>query len=313
MTDIAASPPNCPITGLPAARLIQNIGSRFLQGLWRDSFGVDATGSLADVKRFGLWESPCGLAFFDPMTAGDAGFYHGLYGRLGWHDILGAPGVRRPEFTRGAALVPNGAALLDVGAGEGGFSRFAPGARYVGLEPNAVSTIESIDIRNETIERHAQSNAGAYDVVCAFEVIEHVADPFGFATAMVSCLKPGGRFILGVPNWPSPLTDIPDFAMNAPPHHLTWWTENALRALCDRLGLNVESVQGLPPGSHDTLIYWMARLSPKLTGKRYFRAHKGWYLALAWAWLAGRVADALFTPPEGATPMTLLLSARRPL
>jgi hypothetical protein len=101
--------------------------------------------------------------------------------------------------------------------------------------------------------------------------------------------------------------------MNAPPHHLTWWTENALRALCDRLGLNVESVQGLPPGSHDTLIYWMARLSPKLTGKRYFRAHKGWYLALAWAWLAGRVADALFTPPEGATPMTLLLSARRPL
>ena len=41
-------------------------------------------------------------------------------------------------------------------------------------------------------------------------------------------------------------TDIPNFVFNAPPHHLTWWNEQALRTLAETVGLQIESIEGLP-------------------------------------------------------------------
>jgi hypothetical protein len=55
---------------------------------------------------------------------------------------------------------------------------------------------------------------------------------------------------------------------------------DALRALADRLDLLTEAIQSVP-FSFDTIIYWVRRCAPKLTGKRYFRAHWIWYGALA--------------------------------
>ena len=72
-------PPLCPITGLPATRRIQQVSSALLIALWRASFGVSTARQLGAVERFGLWESPCGLAFFHPMIAGDEKFYRDFY------------------------------------------------------------------------------------------------------------------------------------------------------------------------------------------------------------------------------------------
>jgi hypothetical protein len=59
--------PSCPITGLPAERRIQSISARLISGLWRGAFGVATDRQLGGIDHFELWESPCGLAFFDPM------------------------------------------------------------------------------------------------------------------------------------------------------------------------------------------------------------------------------------------------------
>ena len=56
--------------------------SRLLVDLWRIAFGVDARGSFAGVERFGLWESPTGLYFFDPPREGNHEFYSDLYAGL---------------------------------------------------------------------------------------------------------------------------------------------------------------------------------------------------------------------------------------
>ena len=304
--------PVCPITGEPALRLVQSVSVALLNGLWRVSHGVSTVGVFSGIPRFRLWESPCGLAFFDPMIAGDADFYHHMYGRMKLHAVLTGAEVQRPEFDWTAALVAPGASVLDVGGGEGGLSRHLPHARYTAIDPNAQGSQASIDLRRETVAEHAAGQAGHYDVVCALQVLEHVAEPLAFATDMVTCLKPGGLLIIGVPLWPSPMTAIPNLAFNAPPHHLTWWTAQALRALAGRLGLDVESVEPVSIGSHDSILYWMGRLSPNITGGRFFRARWGWYAALAWSWAAGRVANALFTPPPDAAPLVLVLSARKP-
>jgi hypothetical protein len=98
--------------------------------------------------------------------------------------------------------------------------------------------------------------------------------------------------------------------LNAPPNHLSWCNEGALQALSRRLDLVVEALDPVP-FSFDSLIYWMGRLAPKLTGERYFRAHWMWHAALAWSWLAGRACDSLFHVPASARPSGLMLIARK--
>jgi SAM-dependent methyltransferase len=303
--------PLCPITGLPARRRIQPIAGRLIIGLWRRAFGVATERQLSGVERFGLWESPCGLAFFEPMLAGDDEFYFDLYRGGDFHRLLTAPGLGRAEFKRVAELVRPGEKVLDVGCGEGGLARHLPHASYVGIDPHFLSVIAGPDVRKETIAEHAAAHAGQYDAVCAFHVIEHVADPLGFGRDLTRCSRSGGRLYIAVPVWGSAITDIPNFVLNAPPHHLSWWNASALHALADHLDLAVEAIAPTPFSSYDSIIYWMGRFAPKLTGDRYFRAHWIWYLALVYSWLLGRASNALFRIPSSAEPAGLLLIARK--
>jgi SAM-dependent methyltransferase len=303
--------PLCPVTGLPASRYIQPISARLLMGLWRGSFGVATHRQLRNIEHFGLWESPCGLAFFEPMLVGDEAFYRELYGRCDFHRALNAPGLARAEFKRVAEVVRAGEKVLDVGCGKAGLACHLPHATYVGLDPNRYPIGGEPDVRNETISQHAASHSEEYDVVCAFHAIEHVADPLDFARDLVTCIKPGGRLYIVVPSRVSAITEIPNFVLNAPPHHLSWWNEDALQALADRLDLLTEAIESVPY-SFDTIIYWMGRCAPKLTGKRYFRAHWIWYGVLAWSWLLGRACNAVFRLPTGAKSSALLLVARKP-
>jgi SAM-dependent methyltransferase len=144
-------------------------------------------------------------------------------------------------------------------------------------------------------------------------VAEHTSEPARFVGDMVRCLRPGGRLFLVVPSWPSALTDIPNFAPNGPPHHLSWWSNPALEALAAQLGLIVENVEVLPPSPDSGFLYWMAWLTPKLTGERFFCDAWAWHGSLIWSWLAGRVCSRLFGIPAGVRSFELLLIARRPV
>jgi SAM-dependent methyltransferase len=279
-------------------------------GLWRGAFGVATDRQLGNIEHFGLWESRCGLAFFEPMVAGDEAFYLDLYRQGDFHRLLTAPGLARAEFQRVAGLVRPGQKVLDVGCGEGGLARHLPHASYIGLDPNFSPNGEGPDVRNETIAEHATVHPEEYDLVCAFHVIEHLPDPLSFAREMARCVGPGGRLCIAVPG--RAFTDIPNFILNAPPHHLSWWNESALQALVQCLDLAVETIEPVPFCSYDSVIYWMGRLAPKLTGARYFRAHWTWYGALAWSWTAARIGDALFRVPASAKPSGLLLTTRKP-
>ena len=303
--------PLCPITGLPAVRRVQPISTRLIIDLWCGTFGVATERQLTGIDHFTLWESPCGLAFFDPMLAGDEAFYLELHRRGDFARILSAPRFARTEFRRIAELARPGDKVLDVGCDEGALAPYLPHATYVGLDPHASAPAAAPDIRNEPPSRHAALHPAEYDVVCACHVIEHVPDPMDFARSLVQCMKPGGRLCIVVPHRASAITEIPNFVLNAPPHHLSWWSEEALQTLARRLDLVSEALEPVP-FSFDSLIYWMGRFAPKLTGERYFRAHWTWHTALAWSWVVGRACDTLLRLPTSARPSGLMLIARKP-
>ena len=309
---IAAEPtPRCPVTGEPAVRLVQWVSGRLLVDLWRIGVGVDARGSFAGVGRFGLWESPTGLYFFDPPREGDHEFYSAFYARLKRGGYI-APDPRRPEFLMAAAHIPPGARVLDVGCGLGAFKACVPQAHYTGLDPHLAADALIPDVRGETLGQHLVEHAGAYDAVCCFEVMEHVRDPKALYAELVQAAKPGGLICVSVPRVGSPVTRIPNFLVNAPPHHLTWWSKSALRALAEGAGAEVMSVSDVPWGNSG--LYWIERFSPIKCRDVHFRGAASWHAAWLISSLLGIAAARLFRVPKkpGGEGIGLLMIARRP-
>lgn len=307
--------PPCPITGRPARRRVHGVSTRALLAMWRFAGAGDLRHLFPDSRQVVLYESDTGLCFFVPAVPGDAGFYRRFYATHAAHATLGAHPEARLEFITAARHIAAGAKVLDVGCGSGAFRQHLQPGTYRGLDPYAANGAEA-DIIRQSLAEHLEEGDARYDVVTAFQVIEHVADPLAFTRQLVALLRPGGTLIVCVPLHPSPLTEIPNFLINAPPHHLTWWTASACRALAEALALDTVDVVELAASPHEAIVYWMHRCSllrARAAGdERYFAHRWSWHLNLVVSYLLARAATALLPAPRGGRPCNVMLVARRP-
>jgi SAM-dependent methyltransferase len=307
--------PPCPITGEPAVRHVQSVSARLLADLWRYTpfFRVNARPSFGHVERFDLWESPTGMYFFEPRLEGDGEFYSTFYKHINMPKRLRVRGKGwRREFDMASERVRPGDRVLDVGCGFASFRTVVPQANYTGLDPNFGEHDPLGQIRDQSLEDHLLEASESYDVVCAFQVVEHLADPVGFFRNLVKAARPGGLVIVGVPHVPSANTRIPNFLLGAPPHHLTWWTKAALAELARQGGAEAESIENVPWGRQDALIYWVERCSPIKCRERHFKADWGWHAASVVSWAGGLLASTLLpTPKTSDEGAGLLMIARR--
>lgn len=89
---------------------------------------------------------------------------------------------------------------------------------------------------------------GAFDLILAFHVIEHVDDPLAFARRAADLLAPGGLFVVTTPNWDS--ADARRFkghwGGNHFPRHWTLFDEITLSHLAMAVGLRLERVDYQP-------------------------------------------------------------------
>ena len=98
------------------------------------------------------------------------------------------------------------AVLLDVGAGDGDQpypTNLAPSvSRIVGVDPDeGVLGNKRIDEAvHAPFEEFAAGHREQFDLAVAVYVVEHVADPVAFATALHGCLRPGGSAFILTPN-----------------------------------------------------------------------------------------------------------------
>jgi SAM-dependent methyltransferase len=96
--------------------------------------------------------------------------------------------------------------VLDVGGGPGYFARSfqAAGARYVGVELDALS-----DTPAETFAVHGSGTSlpfrdGSVDLAYCSNVLEHVAEPWQVAEELVRVTRPGGTIFVSFTPWLSP-------------------------------------------------------------------------------------------------------------
>ena len=105
-----------------------------------------------------------------------------------------------------ATFAPPAAEVLDIGAGDGAFVRAVAnrGLHALGVDPAAPEgqvLPNSARLVRGTLE--ALEPGLLFDVVTAFDVIEHVEDPGAFMAACLSRLRPGGLLFLETGNFKS--------------------------------------------------------------------------------------------------------------
>jgi SAM-dependent methyltransferase len=210
----------------------------------------------------------CHLIFSSPMQAADSAWYasswiyslrtmkgesRGEERRVPWNF---AKALRRLRSGKGSRL-------LDVGCAEGQFLHLAAKAGYevTGLDFNPVSVeiarklLGVSTVYSYAVEELGHRFLGAqFDVVTIFEVLEHTADPYQTVRSIYKLLKPGGQLFLSVPGnrrWPGLFHPEVDAA----PHHLTLWSEEALVSLLERGGLRVQGVEIKALGAEDLGIH----------------------------------------------------------
>lgn len=113
----------------------------------------------------------------------------------------------RWPLIRGALARMSPRDVLEVGCGQGAMgTRLAARVPYTGVEPDLASwSVASDRIRSPATLVHgtdAELPAGrTWDMVCAFEVLEHLADDAGAVQRWFRLLTPGGHLLLTVPAW----------------------------------------------------------------------------------------------------------------
>jgi SAM-dependent methyltransferase len=223
----------CPLCGAFSSSVVETFEVSRIVSEWMRQMKMDVTGEFHDLLQFELWRcGNCALQFFQPDSlVGSSLLYEGL-GKLDWYYM-------QNKWEHDLALqdldgCKNG---IEVGCGFGDFvARVArgKGIPFEGYEQNPIAVqaarAKGVSVHLGQFEKLAVSQPSTYDVVCSFQVLEHVTRPKSFLDAACALLRPGGKLILGLPNAKSFLKHQFNL-LDLPPHHMSRWTDETLTRL----------------------------------------------------------------------------------
>lgn len=209
--------------------------------LYSQSLDIELNQYFRGIERLSIVKcNDCDFRWFFPVITGDNSFY-GKLREQHWYYIK-----EKQEFQVASQEAGPSDDVLDIGCGEGNFSNYIKSKKYVGLELSPTAVLEAksrgINVISQTVEEYAERHPHSADVVCAFQVLEHVANPRSFLAASIRCLRNGGRLIISVPSADSFLSLAVNNILNCPPHHVSWWSDEALRSVGRIYGLHTKSI-----------------------------------------------------------------------
>ena len=173
------------------------------------------------------------------------------------------------------AAVPDGARVLEVGAGDGRFVALLAASGYDarGIEPSPGACEAAASIGAEVVNASAENamiESGGEDAVVLWHALEHLTEPRATVLRARDWLAPGGRLIAAVPDLASIQARIGGdrwFHQDVP-RHRTHFTRKGLVQLLERSGLRVVRVSHLLV-EQNPLGMWQTMLN-RLTGERDF-------------------------------------------
>ena len=197
--------------------------------------GIDLDNEFKNLKEINYWQCPTtGFKWYEPKeAAGSSNLYQQLE-KFDWYYMK-----EKWEFTKALELISNNSKILEVGVGGGYFLRSAVKKNHtvegIELNPRSVDKMRALGftIHELMLNQFKEKTTKRFDVVCSFQVLEHVSNPLELIKDMTDLLYPGGKLILSVPN-NEVMEKIDPFKndlLNQPPHHMGHWDKNVFLSL----------------------------------------------------------------------------------
>jgi len=174
----------------------------------------------------------CGFIFYDPRITGDEAFYEKLQSYSHYYID------NKPEYDFVKTFISEGIRILEIGSGSGNFAeRIDEAVSYTGLEYNSLAVSKAqqkgINVIKKSVNTFVKETKLKFDIVCSFQVLEHVDDVAGMIEDSLKLLGNGGLLIIAVPNNDSYIKNATNGTLNLPPHHVNHFGEKSLENLAD--------------------------------------------------------------------------------
>ena len=236
--------PKSPITGSNNVILEKEIPISLIIDEYKNGLNIDVKSFFKSIENISIFKCiDTGYRFYSPFnTAGDDKFYQEIE-KFPWYYMN-----NKWEHIIASNYVNKGNKVLEIGCARGSFLQTLKdkGAIVEGLEMNSdaarTCTNSGISVKTDSIEKFSLNNPNKYDMVCSFQVLEHVPEVKNFIQSSLSVLKPGGLMIISVPNNDSIIFQSNKISLNMPPHHMGLWDINSLIKLQKYFDMYVESV-----------------------------------------------------------------------
>jgi SAM-dependent methyltransferase len=187
-----------------------------------------------------------------------------------------------------AAALPEGARMLDAGAGEGQYAHYFKRKRYYGVDlavGDAAWDYGKLDVLADLTA--LPFRAGAFHAAINVVTLEHLREPGRALTEIARTLEPGGRLLLAAPH---------EWEVHQAPHDYFRYTRYGLQYLLEQAGF--EAIDIRAAGGYFRLV--ARRL---LNGLQFFTGGV--------RWLGFLPAAILLVPPALILPFLDALDRER--
>jgi SAM-dependent methyltransferase len=218
-----------------SVRRVREIASSIIINLYKKELDINVEKYFEGIDEICVCEcKESSYRFYYPAVLGDDSFYEELQKKRKT-DYYSWRWEHAKVYDE---IVGENDYVLDIGCGSGYFlSKISDKTKNIqGLEFNDLA-IEKCKKKNipavkSDIRSFSNDNVGVFDVVCAFQVLEHIHDVRSFVESCLKTLKPDGKLIIGVPN-NNPYLHKHDIyhTLNLPPHHTGLWNKKSLMKL----------------------------------------------------------------------------------
>ncbi len=188
----------------------------------------------------------CHFGAFVPPCAGTSGFYNDItidddyYIDDKW------------EFIKTTSLIARKKpkSLLDFGCGGGSFvKKIAQNFRSIvvtGYDQNPQSKLSLDHTTITLISDESLIGENQYDMVTAFQILEHLENPFLALKKLHASLKDNGILVISVPNTLGPIRHFPFALTEIPPHHVNRFNAPSLKVFLANGGFEIEEISYEP-------------------------------------------------------------------
>jgi 2-polyprenyl-3-methyl-5-hydroxy-6-metoxy-1,4-benzoquinol methylase len=257
-----------PITNTENIKLLKRIYVDELNQLYKLDLMMDIKLYFNGLDYIEMFEClDTGYIFFSPYNiTGDENFYNCLKKQLPLIYNVPYYSPWKWEYSVSLKYIQPSDRVYEIGCGDGNFLknlRERGVDKISGLELNHDSVLSAqskgFNVEYITIEEKIRTKFELFDVVCTFQVLEHVCDVKPFLDSCISLLKPGGKLIISVP-YNSPFLFRKDLynTLNLPPHHMGLWGKKSFESLTKFFPLELVSmiIEKLPSSGYDFERYY---------------------------------------------------------